>query len=61
MSKYQVWTNVSPERTVNARSPLEAVSLYHNEVGKLDEKWDHTLHVKDEHGEEYSFKRREAA
>ncbi len=61
MAKYTVWTNVSPKRTVQAKSPLDAVSLYHNEVGELSDQWDGVLNVKDEHGEDYTFRRKKAA
>ena len=61
MPKYVVWTNVTDKKTVDAKDPQEAASRYHEAVGSLPEGWDRALHVRDEHDEEWTYRRREAA
>lgn len=61
MPKFTVWTNVTDKKTIDAADPREAASKYHEMTGNLTEKWDGALHVRDEHGEEWSYRRRQAA
>lgn len=61
MAKYMVRTNATEEKTIDAKEPGEAASKYHEMLGEMPENWDGALHVRDEHGEEWSYRRREAA
>lgn len=60
MPKYTVWTNVTERKMINAAGPTEAASEYHREIGAMPDNWDGTLHVRDEEGEERSFRRKAA-
>jgi hypothetical protein len=60
MAKFTVWTNTSDRKAVNADDPREAAALYHQTVGALPDAWDGTLCVRNEEGQEWSFKRRQA-
>jgi len=61
MKKYTVWTNATEEKTYTVKEPREACSRYHEEIGDMPKTWDGVLHVRDEEGEEITYRRREAA
>lgn len=61
MPRFTVWTGVTEEKKIQAKEPSEAVSKYHEQVGDMPKTWDGVLHVRDEEGEEVTFRRREAA
>ncbi|MHB9025549.1 MAG: hypothetical protein ACYC7E_15500 [Armatimonadota bacterium] len=58
MAKYVVWTNVTDKRTVEADTPQEATTRYHQALETLPDGWDKTFFVQDEQGEEeWTFRR----
>jgi hypothetical protein len=61
MAKYVVWTNATDKRTVDADNPPDAAARYHQAMGMMPDQWDKTIYVEDEQGEEWTFRRREAA
>ncbi len=62
MTEYHVWTDVTEKQTIKAHEPREAAAKYHELVGKMPDKWDGTLFVRDESNkEEWTYRRRAAA
>lgn len=59
--KYTVWTNATEEKTISADTPGDAAGKYHKAVGDMPKNWDGQLFVRDESGEEITFRRKEAA
>lgn len=61
MPEYIVWTDVTERKTLRAHGFREAVSKYHKDVGEMPETWNGTLYVRDDTGDERTFRRRPEA